>query len=230
MNRRQFLGLSATTVAAAALVYAERKIMVVGEILRKLAEGAALTPEEKVFLSGWGNASQQTNAIVSGWGGENPSFSSMYAETAEFGTLPMSYCRVTRSTDYSINNDTLTNIPFTSSQNGKYIKLDTTNTDRIYVYIPQRARAIAMVGSVRFASNATGRRSAGYEAFDAGDVSLGGRTFFSQLPTGIAADTYALSEAAQFTAGTAYIKFNALQTSGGALNVEFYRVGLYFVG
>jgi hypothetical protein len=94
---------------------------------------------------------------------------------------------------------------------------------------PQKSRAIFIIGNMAFASHATGRRSAGYEAFDASDVSQGGRTLFSVLPTGIDTDTYAFADPYLVPANVTYIKFTALQTSGGALNVEFYRVGIIIV-
>lgn len=137
---------------------------------------------------------------------------------ASMTALRGSYCLVTRDAAQSINNDTLTTITMDHEYSDTGTYFDIADPTKITLVKPG---FYSVVADVLFAANTTGVRE--LYCYVNGVVS-----YRIRLPAVAASSTESttpinLPIGMTRTAGQ-YLEFKVVQTSGGALNVTFFRV------
>ena len=160
--------------------------------------------------------------------GADPTFQTLRARHGDFEVAPIDAIIAERSLAQSIPNNTITDISFQArTPNTK--TFSTVPGDDTRVNLLQARGALGVFGTVQWATNGVGRRGVHLDIYDQFNTKLSGATLHSLLPTGIASDT--IPYAGYFITASApkgaYLRFSVVQTSGGALNMEFFRGGLF---
>jgi hypothetical protein len=141
----------------------------------------------------------------------------------------MSACQISRTTNQSLadSTDTYISFPIENLDVGGWFPGSGTTVTVPAGAVPSGATTIGlwMTGSAKFATNSTGTRRI--------EIHINGTSIGGQTVPGISGDNttvYISGELGVVAAGDT-IKLNAIQTSGGALNVltaklQFHRIGV----
>jgi hypothetical protein len=204
-------------------------------LLDKIGRGQRLSENELADLRDNARAIDEVKNAVKGWlpaGSSNPYFKDMGAAQGFFETMPMEFIRVERtSIAQSIPHSTLTDISWTGASQTSSI-FNGTGTSGVRIEVStDRARRIGLMGVVQWDVNATGYRSLQVRFYDSSDTLLYGLIFHRFLPNAITNDVHPIAATLQLIdqRDTAYMKFHAFQTSGGALDLTFFDMGIFLV-
>lgn len=167
----------------------------------------------------------------------NPRFKNVYAFDSDFEISPIEgqlYER-TPAAVLSVPNNTETAVSFTRYTPDTSLTWDggdALTTGKVSIHeFDVSVKVIGIIGGVEWANNASGRRAVTVNLYDDADVFLAGVTLASIPPTGVDVDTLPYCGLIHLptTLGVAYLKMNVFQNSGGALNMNFFRV-FFFSG
>lgn len=210
--------------------------MAFAELLDKLGRGQQLNSSEMFELRKEARALEEIRTLAKGWvkpGTSEAQFSTIRANRGIFDVSPIDgfYCSLGHaagSVPQSIPNNTETAVVFDQSSNPS----NWYSRDSEKIVLANTHRTIAVMGSLQWASNGTGRRGVHLNLYRADDTKITGITMHSLLPTGIAADTLPFSdgfwlplvgESGNSFGTLHHLKITVVQTSGGALNLNVLR-------
>jgi len=166
----------------------------------------------------------------SGWIGADGSLSVpfMRAENAEFGIMPGGYLSLSMSGTQSIPNNTLTTVIFDSWGKSPYFEWDATNYKLIYKFNTE-AHSLAMMGIATFAANTAGLRDVAAIGYNDADAVID-TTYLIRITPGESTSA-TIPFAFPYNLGSSYKKLRlcVTQTSGGALDLTCFRLGLWVV-
>jgi hypothetical protein len=168
----------------------------------------------------------------------NPKFNMVYARDSNFEISPIEGMLFERTPAaiLSVPNNTETAVAYTRYTSATSLVHDTPETLTTgKIGIGQKfdvsVKIIGVVGGVEWANNANGRRAVTVNLYDEADVFLAGVTLASTPPTGVDVDTLPYAGVIHLpgTLGAVSLKMNVFQNSGGALNMNFFRVAFFAV-
>lgn len=204
----------------------------IGDSIAQLARGRKLTHAEIGELQRELNKIQGAGNSLSSWVGAdgNLSVQSMRAEQAEFGIMPGGlYVLDRRLSVQSIPNDIETTVQFDSiGTSSPYFAWDATNYKILHMFNTS-AHYVLATGTVGFAANATGRRAAHINTYNNDGSLLYGATLISINPDTSLVATLPFATVYPLAALAREMKFTVIQTSGGALNLTYARLGLWVI-
>ena len=203
--------------------------MPLDDLMDKLARGRTLNAIEISKLRDEMRALEDVKILAKGWataGSANPSFFSMSARTGKFDVTPLDFIRIQRTSAQSIPDNTETVLQIVADKSDTFVAVGSA----IQCHVSS-SRIICVVGTIQWAAAAGGRRAAHINLYDASDALLYGSTLHSRLPTNILADTipFAATFFVKDVEGAESIKLTCLQSSGGALNMNYFSAGLFLV-
>ena len=200
----------------------------IGNSIARLARGEQLTLAEIEELRYELNAMQAVKNTVSSWIGADGSLSVPFlrAEQAEFQIMPLGLLYLGLQGAQSIPNDVATPVSFEVSRaTSPYFNWESATPTRITWATP-KCRPVLFLGMAEFAANSTGRRAVHINQYDASDTLLSGATLISIQPDTSLIATIPFASPFLMEALTSYIKATVQQTSGGALDLGFFRLGI----
>jgi hypothetical protein len=200
------------------------------ELLMRLARGEKLSETDLGELRLAALDIDRMRNIVGGWIGSDgqPNVKAIRAERGRFEITPVEHIHVERISAQSIPNNTETPITFTGVSIGSEIFQGLSTQIN---FVANSSRVVGVMGTIQWAAASAGRRAIHANFYDSGGVQLYGTTLHSRLPTNIGSDTIPFSTTLPLLdfEGTEVIKLTCLQTSGGALDVEYFQAGLFLV-
>ena len=199
--------------------------MRLGDTFQRLADGEELTSAEIL------DARTRLNALQMALGnfGITGEIDAKHAkfEQAEFTFMPLEASQLRRLTNQEIATATETSLQFSELKyaHGSFV-WDSATPHKILIKGSRSDHVYLIVGSVVFASNATGNRTVTVASYDSGDVKLDGMTV-AQVPACNGTETVVPFALHWFAASDEdHLRVRVLQSSGGNLNVTFAQVGI----
>lgn len=167
----------------------------------------------------------------------NPHIKKLFAFDSDFEISPIEgqVFERTPAAVLSVPNNTETPISYTRNTPSTSLTWDAGDaltTGKVSIHESDvSVKVIGIIGMVEWANNGAGRRAVTTNLYDENDVFVAGVTLSSTPPTGVDVDTlhYCGYVHLPGTLGAAYLKMNVFQNSGGALNMNFFRV-FFFAG
>lgn len=203
----------------------------ISEIFLKIADNKTLSQTERVELQNFVDRTAKTEAAVSGWisppySPESPYIRSLRGTEAFFDFIPTEGIICVKSGGVSIPDDTQTTISFNSGSLSAYFQR-TSGT----IYIPHTSNLIACIGKAQFEFNTTGRRAVHVNryteegTFQTGDTLVNLSAAVEDPTTVSWAATLYIPE----VSGTHSFQMTVVQTSGGALSMEYMSASFFVV-
>lgn len=195
----------------------------------KVANGEKLTAAEAEEFAKIGESLEATNSTVTAWSNlnSNPVLKNPQISNPVWRTSPLRTLYVERHTDVAITSGIDTAVTFeTVFGDSLFFALNESDLSKVMVKVTNMPFNIN--GIFAFAANATGYRNAKLAAYDKDDGLIGAATIAS-FPAWSAADnvipfSYPVTAAQQYA--VSYFKMTVGQTSGGALNLKYFDMGV----
>lgn len=201
--------------------------MELARLLDKLGRGQRLNDAELADLRTQARALDEVKTAVKSWllpGSTNPRFEDVQHETGSYWDVPLQTLELQRVAALTIANNSTTAVEFDDhTAPTASLRLD---SDGIKILI-RPGKRYGLMGTVEWDGNATGRRGAHIEVYNASDVLLYGQTLHS-LPAGVSDSvTMPFADGLQSTTNAKYLKFTVYQNSGGNLDIGSARLALF---
>lgn len=201
----------------------------VSDIFAKMADQVPLTPSEKTELQSFIDRTSRAESAVSSWisspySPESPYIRTLNGTEAFFDFVPTEGIICLRIEDTSINNNTETTISFSSGTRSSYFQRNSGT-----ILVPHTSNIIGVIGKVEFEENAVGRRAIHVNRYtEAGTLQTGDT--LASLSASVEDPTtlpFCMPIYLGENSGTHSFQISVIQTSGGALNMNYISVGIF---
>lgn len=203
----------------------------ISDIFLKMANQQPLSAAEKSELHSFIDRTSKVETAVSSWIGsphspESPYIRSLHASEGIFDFVPTEGIICVRSASVSLPDDTETTITFDSGTSSAFF----TRTGGS-IFIPHTLNLIAVVGKAEFEDNPDGRRAVHINRYTEAGVEQSGDTLISISASQDNATTltWAVVLYIPENSETNGFQMTVIQTSGGALTMNYMTAGLFVV-